>query len=266
VPLEREATAGGFIDLHSHVLPRVDDGAVDLDEAVAMCRRAAADGCVAIVATPHLRHPLWPDLEAGMLRRACDALRQAIDGAIDGALEIFLGGEIAVHSESVAEMFELPAGDLLTLAGSRYLLLELDWRGLGPDPVELVHELVIAGWFPMIAHPERVPWLATDPGLLAALVRHGATLQLTAASVTGELGRNPQVASDRLLDAGLVAFVASDAHGATQRPPGLLAAFQRVRETWGEEVAERLFLTHPRAVLEDRPLAAVPPRDSETRT
>ncbi len=243
-------TASGLIDLHCHVLPGIDDGADSFDEAVAMCRAAAADGCVALVATPHLRHNQWWNGE----KRAIASLHGKLRDRLRGRPELHLGGEIAVNSASVEELYELPRGELLTLAGSRYVLLELDWHGLGPDVFEVIHELRIAGLAPVIAHPERVRWLTTQPALIELMVERGAYMQLTAMSVTGEFGPGIRSLCDDLVKAGLAHFVASDAHDERLRPPGLGAAFERVAERFGDDVAERLFVLHPRAVLDDRPL------------
>ena len=239
-----------MIDLHCHILPGIDDGATDLDVALAMCRLAAEDGCTAMVATPHLRHELWQNADRALIERlfhqVCERTR--------GLIEIFLGGEIAVNSESAHEMNRLPGGDLLPLAGSRYLLLEFHPRRMGPDPEELIHELVVDGWRPVIAHPERIPWLASDPAYMAALLKHGALAQVTATSLTHKAGRFVSDAASRMLAAGMVHFVASDAHGITRRPPGLSEAYREVAEAGGEALARRLFIVNPRAVLENRPL------------
>ncbi len=246
-----------MIDLHCHILPAVDDGAVDLDAALAICRLAADDGCTAMVATPHLRHELWPNDDRGHLERLWRRLRDLARGIID----VHLGGEIAVNSESCSEMNSLPGGGLLPLAGSRYLLLEFHTRGIGPDPEELIHELVVEGWCPVIAHPERTPWLASDPGYMTALLDLGALAQVTAMSVINPQARFAFDACSRMLDAGMVHFVASDAHDTRNRPPGLSQAYQRVADTLGEPVARELFITNPRAVLENRSLD-VPARPS----
>ncbi len=254
-----------MIDLHCHILPAVDDGAVDLDAALAMCRLAADDGCTAMVATPHLRHEMWHNGDRGRLERACS---QVQDLARD-VIEVHLGGEIAVNSESCHEMSHMPGGDLLSLAGSRYLLLEFHSRGMGPDPEELIHELLVDGWCPVIAHPERIRWLATDPTYLEMLIGMGALVQVTAMSLTHRSGHFSFDSASQMLEAGMVHFVASDAHDTRFRPPGLSQAFRRVAETLGEAPAQELFVTNPRAVLENRPLnepaaPAVPQESSQT--
>ncbi len=247
-----------MIDLHCHLLPGVDDGANDLAQAVRMCEIAHRDGCRAMVATPHLRHERYENADRRLLEQAHRGLCEEVHRRFGDELKVFLGGEIAVHSQSLAEIDALPASSLLPLAGSRYLLLELSTHDLGPDPVEMVYELGLAGWRPIIAHPERISWLVSDSGLLAAIVDHGGLLQLTAMSLTGAFGPAIQNAADHMMDQGWVRFVCSDAHDERIRPPGLSAARRRVTKEWGRSVAQAIFERHPRAVLEDRPLEPTP--------
>ena len=131
----------------------------------------------------------------GLLRPlSLEELVGQVGAALEGVVEVRLGAEIALNSESVEALYTDSTGpnSVPTLAGSRYVLLELDWQGYGPDALEVVHELVVRGLRPIIAHPERVGWLTAEEGLLESLVQRGATLQLTAMSVTGGLGRRLQ--------------------------------------------------------------------------
>ena len=241
-----------MVDIHSHVLPGIDDGADDLATAVAMCRLAAADGCRAIVATPHQRTSHWDNSDRARL----EALRAEVAERLDGAIELHLGGEVRVDADFLAE---LTASDddgrgPAPLAGSRYLLLELDRHHLRVDPADLVHELLVEGWRPIFAHPEFIPALAADVDLVADLAAAGALFQVTAMSLTGEFGRTARQVCHELLDRGLVHFVASDSHGVDHRPPGLSRARRAVAARWGEDTAARLTRDNPLAVIEDRPL------------
>ena len=244
-----------MIDLHSHVLPGVDDGAVDLDEAVSMCRRAAEDGCRVLVATPHQRNDSWENRDPQRLAALAGELR---DRLRETGPELRLGAEILIDSELLDELDDLSASGLLPLAGTRYLLLEFD-RRLGPhgfamDPETLTHELLLAGWRPIYAHPEHIPGLGDDLPLARRLVDQGAAFQITASSVTGEVGPDKQEICEAFLAEGLAHFVASDAHGADWRPTGLSEARRVIAGRWGEEVAARLTEGNARAVLADRPL------------
>jgi protein-tyrosine phosphatase len=239
-----------MIDLHCHILPAVDDGARTLDEAVLMCRMAADDGCRGMVATPHQRRGEWWNSDRGKLER----LAGEISARLDGALQVYLGGEVRVDSDLLSDVERFEENGILPLAGSRYLLIEFPTAYPEGAAVDLVHELSVAGWRPVVAHPEFIPWLAEDPDLLGHLVDLGATAQVTAMSVTGDFGKRPQRCTHALLDADLVHFVASDSHDTHSRPPGLKRAYAAIAERWGEPKARRLTFDHPQAVVEDRPL------------
>ncbi len=238
-----------MVDLHVHLLPGTDDGPATLDEAIAMCRIAAGDGIVDLVATPHQRHEQWENGDADRLA----AQLHELQAAAGPTPRLHLGAEIQVDSELLGELDRHPEGGLLALAGSRTLLLEFPVHAPTTDPLALVHELVLGGWSPMLAHPERIPWLAEEEGLLDELAGRGARLQITAGSLLGQFGRRPQQCCFGLLDRGLAHVVASDAHDPHTRPPRLAGAFREVAAGWGEHVARRLFVDHPAAVLADRP-------------
>jgi protein-tyrosine phosphatase len=239
-----------LIDIHCHILPGIDDGARDFDEAVLMCRLAAEDGCEAMIATPHQRTLHWWNDDREHLAQLAAELQRRVGST----LRVLLGGEVRVDRELLAEVELLPAGGIQPLAGSRYLLLELDRYGLGPDPEPIVHELVVADWWPILAHPEHYPWLMADLPRARRLVELGAVYQITAASLIGRSGRGPEQACRRLLDDGGVAFLASDAHGVSRRPPGLAEARRLLTQGWGEEVARALTRDNALAVIENRPL------------
>jgi len=254
-----------MIDLHCHILPAIDDGARSIEEAVAMCRAAALDGCAGMVATPHQRRAGWWNGDRAHLA----GLRRALAAALERELppgtrfEVFGGAEIRVDGQLLAEVEALGAAadrdggtGVAALAGSRYLLLEFAGAEAPEAAADLVHELAVAGWRPILAHPEHIPWMAESPATVARLVSLGALCQVTAMSVTGDFGRRAQGDAWKLIDAGLAHFVASDAHDLKRRPPGLSRARRAIAARWGEALAARLCEENPRAVVEDRPLAA----------
>jgi protein-tyrosine phosphatase len=241
-----------MVDLHCHVLPGIDDGAQHFDESIAMCRRAIEDGCTAVVATPHQRTEPWDPRDVAAL----SALREQLQERVGEELRLLPGAEVRIDSELLDELERLPSSGLLPLAASRYLLLEFQRSPapVGVDPFDLLHELAVAGWRPIFAHPEFIPWLATDPDLAGALVERGALFQLTAMSVTGDFGRRAQAVCETYLDRGLAHFVASDAHGPDRRPPGLSRARGAIAARWGVDAARRLTADNPLAVIENRPI------------
>ncbi len=186
-------------------------------------RLAAADGCRVLVATPHQRRDEWanddPRRLADRLAEVALKLPRQENATVP---QLLLGAEVRVDSELLADLARPERAGVLALAGSRYLLLEFEPHGVGPDPVELVHELLAQGWEPIVAHPEVVPFFwENDDALLPRLVEAGALFQVTAMSITGEFGKGAKARAWELLRAGCVSFVASDSHRPDWRPPGL---------------------------------------------
>ncbi len=240
-----------MIDIHCHILPGIDDGAADLEEAVQMCKLAASAGCDALIATPHQRHPNWWNAEPVKLQ----ILLNKVEKQVGASPAVHLGAEIRVDKGFPRTLDDLERAGVTPLAGSSYLLLELQRRSLDVDPLAVVRATVDAGWRPIIAHPEFIDALSSDLGLLADLVAAGATTQITAMSVTANFGRATQDFALTLIENDLAHFVASDAHGVHHRPPGLIKAQAAIVSRWGHTVAKRLLLENPRAVIEDRPVA-----------
>lgn len=208
-----------MIDLHSHILPGVDDGARTMDDSLALARDAVIDGISAMVATPHVRHdyPTDPAVMAGLVER----LRLALaEGGIP--LDVLPGGEIALEPLMGMDAAML---DRFSLGGSgRYVLVEFPYDGWPLPLPEQVDRLVTMGVTPIIAHPERSADVQERPGRLAPLVEAGAMAQITAASLDGRLGRPSYRAAVSLLDQELAHVIASDAHMPGVRAVGMAAA------------------------------------------
>lgn len=237
-----------MIDIHSHILPGIDDGAVDLEESVGMCRLATAAGCDAIIATPHQRHPSWWNTEPVKLQVLLDRIKRKVGDAIS----VHLGAEIRVDKSFCSLLGQLERAGITPLAGSKYLLLEFQRRSLDVDPLAVIEATVAAGWRPIIAHPELIDPFVGDLGLIRDLVQAGALTQLTAMSVTANFGRPVQDCALALIEADLAHFVASDSHGIRNRPPGLIKAQSAIVSRWGHIIAKRLLVDNPQAVLDDR--------------
>jgi protein-tyrosine phosphatase len=238
------------IDLHSHVLPGLDDGAADLDESLEMCRAAARDGIEVLAATPHVRFDYPTSSDA--MRSAVAELRRAM-GSI---LRLVPGGEL-----DLAEL-DRPAEELKAfgLAGNAsYLLVETPYVGWPLDIADKLFLLRSAGITPVLAHPERNPEVQADPELLMPLVDLGSLVQLTAASLDGRLGPRTRSAARTLLDRRLAHLVASDAHAPEIRAIGLSDAASAVGDP---DLAQWLTVGVPGAIVEGRPL---PPRPERQR-
>ena len=243
-----------MIDIHCHVLPGVDDGVADVASARALCELAAADGTRAIIATPHQRHPNWANNDRQLLEERWATLREAVSDLV----EIHLGAEVHMDWGFLAELERGAEGSILPLAGSQYLLIELPRLEARVPAEDILHEVSLAGYRPILAHPEFIPYLARDLDRVGGLVASGVLLQVTAMSITGGSGRGPKQWVWDLLEEGWVHFVASDAHSPTWRPPGLSEARQAIAQRFDDDVARLLTEVNPGRVLANQELEARP--------
>lgn len=241
-----------MIDLHSHVLPGLDDGARDIRGALAMARAACADGIGAVVATPHIDH-VHAVAPLAVLEAAI-GLRRALRAA-EVPLRVLTGGELTPARAAELSDPELRA---VALGASACVLLECPLRRGGPPLEEALFSLSLRGFRVLLAHPERSPDLMGDVDRVRELVGRGALCSLTAGGVLGRFGARPREFAQRLLDAGLVHNLASDGHDVRSRPLALrLALGVAARGRGGEALGAWLGHDVPAALLEDRVL---PPR------
>jgi protein-tyrosine phosphatase len=206
------------IDLHSHILPGLDDGPDSLEGSIAMAEVAVADGVTTMVGTPHIRedYPVVPGEVPGLAREVEAALERS-----GVPLRVVGGGEVSFT--------KTPELDDATLAGlclgdGRYLLVESPYTHATDSLEQQIFDLQSRGFRPLLAHPERSPSFMSDRDRLATLVERGVRCSITAASVTGAFGRTVQKAAIGMVRAGLVHDIASDSHDARRRPPGLSGA------------------------------------------
>lgn len=235
-----------MIDLHSHILPGLDDGVRTIEDALELARAAAAEGVEAIAATPHVRAD-YPTTPAQMERGVAD-LAAALEQAGVG-LRVLRGGELDLEWLSRLEPDEVQR---FTLGGSgRYVLLEFPYAGWPIALLPTIARLGSAGLTPLLAHPERNSSVQERPERLAAAIGAGALAQVTSASLEGRLGRRAQAAARRLLELGLVDVIASDSHGAEVRSFGLRAAAESLDDPG---LARYLTVEAPAAIVAGRPL------------
>jgi len=249
------------IDLHCHCLPGIDDGPKDWNEAVALCRAAAAEGTTTLVATPHVLRDRWLNDDPG----ARDELILKLNTMLGGKPSVLAGCEYYFSSDAVELLERGSSGPLTRLNRTRYLLLEFP-PGPMPAAVEAIfHEFSLLDVTPVVAHPERNSLFARSPEKLEKLVARGALVQVTAGSLLGDFGEGPLAACREFFRRGLLHLVASDAHSAKSRPPRLAAARERVRRDWGEESESGIFDANPRALLRSQPLPWTGSGESHSR-
>ncbi len=235
-----------MLDLHCHMLPGIDDGAVDLDMALAMARLAADDGIHTVACTPHIYPGMYENTASGI--RAAIAVFQGELDRRDIPLRLVEGADVHLDPDLVGG---IRGGRVPTLAGSRYLLLEPPHHVAPPRFEESVFQLMVAGYIPVITHPERLSWLEDHYAMFTRLVKAGAWMQVTAGSVTGRFGRRPRYWAERMLDDSLVHILATDAHDPRRRPPLLAEGREAAALRVGHAEAERLVLTRPQGIIDN---------------
>jgi protein-tyrosine phosphatase len=247
------------IDLHSHILPGVDDGPPTLEGSLELARAAVAEGTRTILATPHINDDR--SIDAARVAAGLEALRREL-AAADIPLEVLPGGEIAMW-----RLGDLDDAALRTLAlgGGPYLLVESPFSPAIGAFEPLVLDLLGRGHRVLLAHPERCPAFHRDPERLQRLVDAGVLVQITAGSMTGGFGSTVRRLTASMLRTGVVHVVASDAHDAVKRPPGLNDGFASLERELPGLAELQTWMTEqvPRAILDGTPFPERPPLPKE---
>ncbi|WP_395686655.1 tyrosine-protein phosphatase [Caenimonas koreensis] len=234
-----------MIDLHSHILPGIDDGAKTLEDSLAMARIAVQDGIRVMACTPHIYPGMYMNDKAG-IQAARDALQQEFNQH-GIALQLVIGADVHLVPGLVEGMRK---GLIPTLNGNtRYLLLEPSHHHAPPRFEELVFNIVVAGYTPVITHPERLVWIEDNFAVFGRLVHQGAWMQVTAGALTGKFGPRAKYWGERLLGEGLTHILATDAHTTGRRRPVLSEGLEVARKLLGDEEAQQLVVGRPDAIL-----------------
>jgi len=235
-----------MIDIHSHPLSGVDDGASSFEVSREMCRIAAADGITHLVATPHCNYEYSYNAEINRAKLA------ELQAAVGDAPKLLLGCDFHLSHDNLRLLLE--GHKRFTINGTDYLLVELRDQFIPEQMDRVFFELQCANVQPILTHPERNEVFEQHPDLLYRWVTRGCLVQVTAMSYTGGFGRRARHLSELWLDQNLVHFFATDAHDSRHRPPVLSKCYDKVEQAKGREVAELLLKRNPQAVLEGRPL------------
>jgi protein-tyrosine phosphatase len=248
-----------LIDLHSHILHAVDDGARTLADAVAMARASVAQGVTIMAATPHGHSSAsaWAGYSVVKLYDRIEELRAALR-AERIALELVPGTEIFGEPGAVER---LRRGELLPYGESRAVLVEFPLGIAQAAAEQVVVAFQLAGHRVVIAHPERYRFVQDDPNSLSPMVERGALMQLTGDALVGNQGERMRHLAETMLTHGLVQIIASDAHGPHHnRLPNMGQARERAIELIGADATDLLTQQIPAAVLSDGPLTPTTPQ------
>jgi len=238
-----------MIDLHTHLLWDWDDGPDDRAQTRAMCKMAEKDGTTAICLTPHLFRANRYGDDLDLLRRRMVEFDEEMRASGTG-IEFHWGAEVYVHAEVVRAIEKYR----FTVDQTSYVFLEFAAEGVPVGAANMLAQLMSKGFVPIISHPERNRGFAARPELLFEFVNMGCAAQVTAASLTGELGKETRTTAGLFMVNNLVHIIASDAHRTIGRPPGLSRAVEAAAKIVGESKARAMVTEVPRAILDNKAL------------
>lgn len=218
-----------MIDIHSHILPGVDDGAQTLEDSLMMAEEAVKEGITHLYATPHHRNGRYEN-EKTLIIKQVDYLNQELFNR-GIPLTIMPGQEIRLYKELIED---LDQGLLLPLHNNiNYLLVEFPSSNVPNYAADLFFELNLRNYHPIIVHPERNSEIIENPDLLYNFISNGALTQITASSINGNFGKKIMNFSHDLIRSNLAHFIASDAHNTSSRGFHLIQAVETIQKQYG---------------------------------
>lgn len=239
-----------MIDLHSHILPELDDGAQSLRDSLAMARMAVDCGTRVMVATPHCAEDRTREVYL-----AWKLLRQALqENGIP--LRLFLGMEILGQPDTAKLLQEKK---LFTLNGSRYPLIEFPFQGSGKEETWILYSVCKAGYRPVVAHPERYAYVQRNPQLINLWHRMGCLMQVNRGSLLGRFGASAREVSWELVDRGFASVVASDAHSVRMRTPRMDDIRKQLARDVSPRCARNLLRDNPGKIIKNEEISLVQP-------
>lgn len=221
---------GSLIDIHSHILPGVDDGAQTVEDSVNMAKLAVEEGITKIIATPHHQNGKYFNRRNEILNRVIELNRVLQEKNIP--LEVLPGQETRIYGELADD---LDNGDILPLNQTNYLFIELPSGHVPRYTEKLLFDVQLKGLTPIIVHPERNSEVIENPNLLLNLVKKGTLTQVTAGSITGHFGKKIQKFSMQLIESNMTHFVSSDAHNISSRSFKVRESISDIEKEFGRQ-------------------------------
>ncbi|MDZ7330908.1 MAG: hypothetical protein ONB31_02895 [candidate division KSB1 bacterium] len=236
-----------FVDIHSHILPYIDDGAENWDDALTMLRNAEAEGIIAIVATPHILHPNDFKIEPKILTTYQELCQRAKQAGLK--MKIFLGCEIYSQPEITLNH------QISTINNNKkYFLIEFPMNMIPRFVPEQLFNFIVNEKIPIIAHPERNLGFQKRPQLVFEYVQRGALMQINEGSLRGRYGEMAKLLAFKMIEHNLAHFVASDGHKPNSRTVTLAESYEIIAEKFGESLADRLFSSNPIKAIKAEPI------------
>ena len=233
-----------LIDIHCHILPKVDDGPDSVEESLKILKDMRRQGIKHVIVTPHYR----PEMFEPSMKRVIYSYRHLRDIAYDMGVSMSLGCEYYRNEQIIDHMDNRKRP---SMAGSRYVLIEFSMNDLFPTIRNYVYELITHGYQPIIAHVERY-FCCQKMEKIQELKDMGALIQVNAGSVLGEEGWKLKKFCLELMKKDLIDFIASDTHNTSDRKLNLKKCASYVTKKMGKQYAERIFFNNPLNILKNR--------------
>lgn len=239
----------GYVDMHTHILPGIDDGADVPKTALKMVWQSYQQGIDKIILTPHYHPGRKFTASTVVIRNKMARLKEATRNKISEDIRLYTGQEIYWNSEVVDK---LNNGELLTMANTSYVLVEFSAGDPYGKIEEAVSQLTLSGYLPIIAHIERYSSMIGEYGSVEQLIQMGAYIQVNCQSLSGGPFNKRAKFCKRLFEEQLVHFISSDCHDTKYRPPAIQDAVKILEKKQGWQWFQKVFFEHPKLLLKGR--------------
>ncbi|GFR35683.1 tyrosine-protein phosphatase [Thermobrachium celere] len=230
-----------MIDIHTHLLPNIDDGPEDIDTTLKMIEIYKNEGVSSVIATPHYYLPKFENIP-NVIKEKVESVNNILkENNID--FKIYPGSEVFV-SKHILE--DIKQGRIQTLNDTRYILLEFDFKKFPSYGLDLIYEIHLLGYRVIVAHPERYEYVIDDITFLNSLIDEGCLIQLNSSSLTGIFGKEVKKTALKIVENGSYNFIATDAHTLNKRGPYLCEAitilnkYNKSSDKYLKEMSENL--------------------------
>lgn len=235
----------GIIDLHTHLMPGIDDGARDIQEFIEMAEQAVHGGTKMLVLTPHTNLGVSTELN---LKQGIDIIRFLKDVLKEYRipLELLPGAEIMADRHLAEKM---RSGNFMTLNHTQYCLIEFEFDESPVIMEKILDDVTACGFVPVVAHPERYFGIQKNINWIEKWYQKGWIFQINKGSITGAFGDSEEICAHKILERRMASIIASDAHNTFERNPDMNKLYRYIKEVYGLEYAHQLFLENPLRIL-----------------